>query len=82
MPTTAEAKARARGGIKGYRTVQLKTGQTILVAIVPKAGPKGGHTVALRGPVLNRAVQTVSPAAPVASSPITRKRLRERLRRR
>ena len=77
MPASAEATARARGGIQGYRQVKLKNGQIILVAIVPKAGPRGGHTVVLRGPV-----EGVKAGKPVAAKPITKKRLRERLRRR
>lgn len=44
-----EAQIAARGGAKRWRTVRLKNGKTIRVAIVPKAGPHGGHTVA--GPV-------------------------------
>jgi hypothetical protein len=46
MPTAEE---RARGGAKRYRTVSLPGGKYLHVAIVPKAGPRGGHTVA--GPV-------------------------------
>jgi hypothetical protein len=46
MPTAEE---RARGGAKRYRTVTLPGGKYIHVAVVPKAGPRGGHTVA--GPV-------------------------------
>lgn len=44
-----EAQISARGGAKRWRTVRLKNGKYIKVAIVPKAGPQGGHTVA--GPV-------------------------------
>ena len=50
MPSTAEAEARRRGGVKGYRTVK-RGDRTFLVAIVPEAGPRGGHTVAMTGPV-------------------------------
>jgi len=41
-----EAKIAARGGAVRWRTVKLKNGQTIRVAIVRKPGPRGGHTVA------------------------------------
>jgi len=42
MPTAEE---QARGGAKRYRTLSLPGGKYIHVAIVPKAGPRGGHTV-------------------------------------
>lgn len=35
-----------RGGAKRWRTIRLKDGRTLKVAIVRKAGPKGGQTVA------------------------------------
>lgn len=41
-----EAQISARGGAKRWRTVRLANGKVIRVAIVPKAGPRGGHTVA------------------------------------
>jgi hypothetical protein len=41
-----EAQISERGGAKRWRTVKLKNGRYIKVAIVPKAGPQGGHTVA------------------------------------
>lgn len=44
-----ESEIKARGGAKRWRTVTLPDGRTIRVAIVKKAGPRGGHTVA--GPV-------------------------------
>lgn len=44
-----EAEIKARGGATRYRTLKLKGGKYIRIAIVPKAGPKGGHTVS--GPV-------------------------------
>lgn len=44
-----EAEIKARGGAKRWRTVKLPDGRTVKVAIVKKAGPRGGHTVA--GPV-------------------------------
>ncbi len=44
-----ETEIRRRGGAIRYRTVKLKDGRTVHVAIVRKAGPRGGHTVA--GPV-------------------------------
>lgn len=46
MPTAEE---KARGGAKKYRTISLPGGKYVHVAIVPKKGPRGGHTVA--GPV-------------------------------
>ena len=74
MPSTAEAKVAKRGGAKAYRTVRLANGRTMLVAVVPKAGPKGGHTVALAGP------SQVKPSP--AGRRMSRKRLREIARRR
>lgn len=44
-----EKEIKARGGAKRWRTVQLPNGKYVKIAIVKKAGPKGGHTVA--GPV-------------------------------
>lgn len=44
-----ESEIKARGGAKRWRTVTLPDGRTIRVAVVKKAGPRGGHTVA--GPV-------------------------------
>lgn len=44
-----EPEIRRRGGAIRWRTVKLDNGKTIRVAVVPKAGPKGGHTIA--GPV-------------------------------
>ncbi len=41
-----EAQIAARGGAKKWRTIRLKDGRTIKVAIVRKAGPRGGHTIA------------------------------------
>jgi hypothetical protein len=41
-----EAEITARGGAKRWRTIRLKGGKFLRVAIVPKAGPMGGHTVA------------------------------------
>ena len=46
MPTDEE---KERGGAKRYRTISLPGGKYLHVAIVPKAGPRGGHTVS--GPV-------------------------------
>ena len=46
MPTAEEQR---RGGARKYRTVTLPNGKYVRVAVVPKAGPRGGHTVA--GPV-------------------------------
>lgn len=48
MPKSEE---KARGGVKRYRTIRVGTGkeQRILhIAVVRKAGPRGGHTVAGR----------------------------------
>lgn len=41
-----EAKIKARGGAKRWRTVTLPGGKYMHVAVVPEKGPKGGHTVA------------------------------------
>jgi hypothetical protein len=41
-----EEEIAARGGAKQWRTVKLSDGRTIRIAIVRKAGPRGGHTVA------------------------------------
>lgn len=46
-----KSKEIARGGAKKYRTIKLPNGRYIRIAIVPKAGPRGGHTVA--GPIHN-----------------------------
>lgn len=43
-----EAVIRKRGGAKRWRTKKLD-GKYIHIAVVRKAGPRGGHTVA--GPV-------------------------------
>ena len=45
MPTRDE---RDRG-VRRYRTIKLPSGRYIHIAIVRKAGPHGGHTVA--GPI-------------------------------
>lgn len=44
-----EKEIAARGGAKRWRTVKLPNGKYLKVAVVKKAGPQGGHTVA--GPV-------------------------------
>ena len=75
MPSTAEAEARKRG-LRGYRVVK-KDGNTFLVAVVNKAGPRGGHTVALRGPV---PVKGAKPA-PASKKRLTKKKLRRKMRR-
>jgi len=41
-----EQQIAARGGAVRWRTVKLKDGRTVRVAVVKKAGPRGGHTVA------------------------------------
>lgn len=41
-----ETQIAARGGAKRWRTIRLKNGKYIKVAIVKKAGPRGGHTIA------------------------------------
>ena len=46
MPTKQEA---ARGGVIRYRTVTVGKGKNkryVHIAVVPKAGKRGGHTVA------------------------------------
>lgn len=47
-----ESEIKARGGAKRWRTITLPDGRTVKVAIVKKAGPRGGHTVA--GPIRGR----------------------------
>jgi hypothetical protein len=41
-----EREIAARGGALRWRTVKLRDGRVIHVAIVRRAGPHGGHTVA------------------------------------
>lgn len=41
-----EAEEKRRGGVIRYRTKKLPNGRYVHIAIVPKAGPRGGHTVA------------------------------------
>ena len=41
-----ESEIKARGGAKRWRTITLPDGRTVKVAIVKRAGPRGGHTVA------------------------------------
>jgi hypothetical protein len=41
-----EKQIAARGGATRWRTVRLKNGKYIRVAVVRAAGPRGGHTVA------------------------------------
>jgi hypothetical protein len=41
-----EREIAARGGAVKWRTVRLKNGKYVRVAVVKKAGPRGGHTVA------------------------------------
>lgn len=42
MPTAEEQ----RRGVTRYRTIRVGKGKTLHIAIVRKAGPHGGHTVA------------------------------------
>jgi len=44
-----EAEIKKRGGAKRWRTVKLPGKKFVHIAVVPKAGPSGGHTIA--GPV-------------------------------
>jgi hypothetical protein len=44
-----EATIRRRGGATRVRTKKLPGGKFVHIFIVPRAGPRGGHTVA--GPV-------------------------------
>lgn len=41
-----ETEISPRGGAVRWRTLKLDDGRTIQVAVVRKAGPRGGHTVA------------------------------------
>lgn len=43
-----KAEEKRRGGASKHRTIRLKDGRVLHIAIVPKAGPRGGHTVAGR----------------------------------
>ena len=76
MPSTAEAEARRRG-LRGYRVVK-KDGNTFLVAIVDKPGPRGGHTVALRGPVAAKGTKPQPPARKKMTKARLRKIARQR----
>lgn len=40
-----EAKIKARGGAKRWRTKKLPGNKFVHIAVVPKAGPRGGHTI-------------------------------------
>jgi hypothetical protein len=42
VPTIAER----RRGVRYYRTIRLPGGKYVHIAIVKKAGPRGGHTIA------------------------------------
>lgn len=44
-----KAEVKKRGGSKKTRTVKLSKNKYMRCEVVPKAGPKGGHTVC--GPV-------------------------------
>lgn len=72
-----ESEITARGGAKRWRTVKLPGGKYIKVAIVPRAGPRGGHTVA--GPPRYREDYT-APAKRVRVRKVTRGRMRLRKR--
>lgn len=41
-----EAKIRARGGAKRWRTKKLPGGKYMHIAVVRKKGPQGGQTIA------------------------------------
>ncbi len=41
-----EALIRKRGGAKKWRTKKLPGGKYTHIAVVPEAGPQGGHTIA------------------------------------
>lgn len=41
-----EAEIARRGGAVRYRTVKLANGKYVRVAVVRRAGKRGGHTVA------------------------------------
>lgn len=40
-----EAKIKARGGVLRWRTISLPGNKFRHVAVVSKAGPRGGHTI-------------------------------------
>lgn len=50
MPEEAERKIKARGGALRYRTIKLRDGRYMHVAVTRKEGPKGGRTVATSEP--------------------------------
>lgn len=41
-----EKEIKRRGGAKKWRTVKVDEDKYVHVAVVSKAGPRGGHTVA------------------------------------
>ena len=41
-----EREISKRGGALRWRTVKFKDGRTVRIAVVKRAGPRGGHTVA------------------------------------
>ena len=44
MPKSFEVRVKARGGAKKWRNIK-KDGHLIRIAVVSKAGPRGGHSV-------------------------------------
>lgn len=45
MPASFYKKLRKRGGVRRWRTIVLPNGKYAHVAIVPKRGMRGGHTL-------------------------------------
>lgn len=70
-----DSEVERRGGALKYRTVRLPNGRYIKVAVVSKAGPRGGHTVA--GPARYREDYT-APAKRVRVRKVKRGRIRMR----
>lgn len=56
MPAAREKEVRRRGGAKRYRSVRIGRDKFLTVAVVPKAGPRGGHTVPL-GPARSKRIK-------------------------
>jgi hypothetical protein len=45
MPTPIDKQIAKRGGVVRWREHKTKSGKLFRVAVVKKAGPRGGHTL-------------------------------------
>jgi hypothetical protein len=45
MPTPIDKQIKERGGVIRWRTVKRKSGKEFRIAVVRKAGPRGGRTI-------------------------------------